>query len=70
MNVYFNEEQEKQFVDFLSSRYPMRRIGTMDDMTDCFLFLSSKKASFITGSNIAVDGGALLVSSPFDEFFK
>lgn len=39
---------------------PLKRIGTAEDMTQAALFLLSDAASFITGVELAVDGGCLL----------
>ena len=38
-------------------RTPMKRVGTADEVADAIVFLASDKASFITGSTLAVDGG-------------
>ena len=37
--------------------HPLGRIGTGLDIANVVLFLSSKKASFITGEYVNVDGG-------------
>lgn len=37
--------------------YPLRRIGTPEDVANAVLFLLSDEASFITGTVIVVDGG-------------
>jgi 3-oxoacyl-[acyl-carrier protein] reductase len=43
------------------ARYvPLGRIGTAEDMAQATLFLLSDAASFITGIELAVDGGCLL----------
>jgi len=39
------------------SRIPMGRIGTVDDVAFGALFLASDEASYITGAELAVDGG-------------
>jgi len=39
------------------SGYPMRRLGTPEDVANLVAFLSSDKASFITGQTISVNGG-------------
>jgi 3-oxoacyl-[acyl-carrier protein] reductase len=39
---------------------PIGRIGTADDMANAALFLLSDAASFITGVELAVDGGVLM----------
>lgn len=39
------------------TQHPAGRVGTPDDIASLILFLSSNEAGFITGENIAVDGG-------------
>jgi 2-deoxy-D-gluconate 3-dehydrogenase len=41
-------------------RIPMRRLGDPDDIGKVALFLASDMASYMTGDQIIVDGGALL----------
>lgn len=36
---------------------PMRRLGEVDEVVDLIEFLCSSKASYITGAEIAIDGG-------------
>jgi NAD(P)-dependent dehydrogenase (short-subunit alcohol dehydrogenase family) len=43
---------------------PMRRIGVPDDIAEAVAFLVSKRASFITGQCLTVDGGFLLGGAP------
>ena len=50
------EEITKKFTD----KIPMRRKGTPDDIGKVALFLASDLASYMTGSQIIVDGGVLL----------
>ena len=40
------------------SRVPMGRIGTIDEVVAAVLFLASDAASYMTGGEMAVDGGA------------
>ena len=40
-----------------ASRVPMKRLGTADEVAKTVLFLASEDASFINGSEVAVDGG-------------
>ena len=40
-------------------KIPMRRLGKPEEMGDLISFLSSERASYITGASIALDGGAL-----------
>ena len=39
-------------------RVPLNRIGTVDDVAYGALFLASDEASFMTGSELVIDGGA------------
>jgi NAD(P)-dependent dehydrogenase (short-subunit alcohol dehydrogenase family) len=36
---------------------PMGRIGKPEEIADCVLWLCSEKSSYVTGEEIAVDGG-------------
>tara|TARA_B100000586_G_scaffold77272_1_gene54325 strand:- start:394 stop:1128 length:735 start_codon:yes stop_codon:yes gene_type:complete len=42
---------------YLTSRIPMGRLGTGEDVSNCVAFLSSSQASYITGETIHVNGG-------------
>ena len=42
---------------FLTSRIPMGKLGTGEDVSNCVAFLSSTEASYITGETIHVNGG-------------
>ena len=37
--------------------YPMKRLGTVDEIASLALFLASDEASWITGATFAADGG-------------
>jgi NAD(P)-dependent dehydrogenase (short-subunit alcohol dehydrogenase family) len=41
----------------LLDKTPMRRFGTAEDVARCALFLASDDAAFVTGAELAVDGG-------------
>ena len=42
---------------YLTSRIPMGKLGTGEDVSNCAVFLSSEQASYITGETIHVNGG-------------
>jgi len=39
--------------------HPLGKIGTPEDIAEAFLFLASKRARFITGEYLCVDGGVM-----------
>ena len=41
------------------SAVPLGRIGSADDVAECAMFLASDAAGYITGQNIAIDGGVI-----------
>jgi 2,4-dienoyl-CoA reductase [(3E)-enoyl-CoA-producing], peroxisomal len=50
----------KDFLDKVISAIPMKRLGTIDDVAQCALFLVSGAAPYVHGATIVVDGGAWL----------
>jgi 2-deoxy-D-gluconate 3-dehydrogenase len=54
-----SREMQQQIALF-AAKIPMRRMGEPDDIGKVALFLASNLASYMTGAQIVVDGGALL----------
>ena len=50
---------EEQEVEETTRDIPLKRFGTPDEFADMVVFLASARASYVTGSTIAVDGGVL-----------
>jgi len=44
-------------INALAGIHPMNRVGQVGEVSEAVLFLSSDKASFITGMTLAIDGG-------------
>lgn len=51
------DNQHDSFVKRYNARVPMGRMGNPDDIAPAVSFLLSDEAKYITGQNIAVDGG-------------
>lgn len=62
---YFPTKMTKGTLDYGMERIlaatPLRRIGNEQDLKGLALLLSSDASAFMTGQNIAVDGGSMLV---------
>lgn len=51
------DNQEKSFVQRYSQKVPLKRMGTVNDITGAIHFLMSDEANYITGHNLVIDGG-------------
>lgn len=52
-------EQDRPTYDMLVSLHPIGRLGEPEEVAELVLWLSSEKASFVTGAYYPVDGGYL-----------
>lgn len=52
-------EENKQARELLISLHPIGRLGKSEEVAELVIWLSSEKASFVTGAYYAVDGGYL-----------
>jgi NAD(P)-dependent dehydrogenase (short-subunit alcohol dehydrogenase family) len=48
-----------QVMQGAKDRNPMKRFGTAEEVANVVAFLLSSQSSYITGSEILVDGGAI-----------
>lgn len=49
--------RKEAFVNFLSGKTPIGRMGTVDELISTVLFLASDSAQYINGETIVMDGG-------------
>jgi 3-oxoacyl-[acyl-carrier protein] reductase len=50
-------EDPEAMQEFIEANLPLGRFGTVDEIADVVTFLSSERASLLTGACINVDGG-------------
>ena len=50
---HWDEEKKKEVAD----KIPLKRLGTIEDMSHLMMFLASDEASFITGETVNINGG-------------
>ncbi len=60
IDTRMNNHLSTEDMEALIEETPINRIGTPEDVANAVLFLCDKKASFITGEVISVDGGFIL----------
>lgn len=51
------EARKDEVQDYIMKEVPMRRFGTPEEVASAVVYLSSPRASFITGACLLVDGG-------------
>ena len=53
LSNFMNEDLEKQML----AKTPMARLGAVEDISACALYLASPAASYVTGEIYGVNGG-------------
>lgn len=51
---------EEHHVEMMLERYPLKRLGTPEDIANGAVYLLSDASSWVTGTNLVIDGGYLL----------
>ena len=52
-------DQQQALLDDLAAQVPMKRLGRPAEIASAVLFLASDQSSFMTGAELAVDGGEI-----------
>ena len=50
-------QKNKNFINKLKKNIPLNRIGKPNDLKTSIVYLCSKNSSYVTGTNLIVDGG-------------
>ena len=53
MMEYWSDEKKSA----MAEKIPLKRLGTVQDMSNLMMFLASDESSFITGEVININGG-------------
>jgi cyclopentanol dehydrogenase len=57
--MFHSAFRDKDAMQRRLDRIPMRRMGTVEEVVNAVLYLASDDASYVTGSELVIDGGAL-----------
>jgi NAD(P)-dependent dehydrogenase (short-subunit alcohol dehydrogenase family) len=57
LNAFRNSENENEMRDMIVGRHAVGRLGVPREIADAIVFLASDESSFMTGSEMVVDGG-------------
>lgn len=50
----------EKVLEMMKDKAPLKRLGTIEDVANCYLFLASNDSTFVTGQVLGVDGGVVL----------
>jgi NAD(P)-dependent dehydrogenase (short-subunit alcohol dehydrogenase family) len=53
----WSQQQDEEFMSRLKSKVPMGRVGNAEEIAGAVVFLCSDASSYVTGTQIVVDGG-------------
>ena len=60
---HLQREHPEESAAFLANQFPFGRLGRLEEVADAVTFLLSARASWISGANVAVDGGQIYPSA-------
>ena len=55
-----SNEERRELLKPAVEMAPMKRMGLVQEVADCAVFLASTKASFVQGHAMVVDGGYII----------
>jgi enoyl-[acyl-carrier protein] reductase III len=64
-SAYFYGTGRVPPIETVLPKIPKQRMGSVQEVADCVLFLLSPAAEYVTGSTLLVDGGLTAIAPPF-----
>jgi enoyl-[acyl-carrier protein] reductase III len=64
-SAYFYNTGRVAGLETVLPKLPKQRMGTVQEVADCVLFLLSPGAEYVTGTTLVVDGGLSAIAPPF-----
>jgi enoyl-[acyl-carrier protein] reductase III len=52
-------------IETVLPKIPKGRMGTVQEVADCVLFLLGPESEYVTGTSLVVDGGLTAIAPPF-----